>query len=615
MNDKLFPYYERELIFIRQLAQEFARQYPAAAGRLLLEPNRSADPHVERLIEAFALLSARIHNKLDDEFPELTDGLLSILYPHYLRPIPSFAIVQFDLDPTRAQLPKGFLIHRNSQLATPPIGGVSCKFRTSYPVTLWPLQLTHATFQTPPYPSGLVAPPRTAAVLRLQFECMGQVKLSQLSLEALRLFLYGDNQLVGSLYESLFNHTIQVVIRPLDTNAPPVVLKPEECLGQVGFDKEHALLPFPERSFSGYRLLTEYFAFRSKFWFVDVGGWQQARQNGFGRKCEVAIFFNRTVRSLEQGVDASTFRLGCAPAVNLFDQVAEPIAVTHARHEYRVVPNVAFPDGMEVYSIDSVSSTDPATNQTTEFRPFYSFRHGTTQDNQQTFWYASRRRPPKTEGSDVFITLVDLNFNPSVPAESTLVVRTTCSNRNLPKQLQLAGDALNFELEAAAPVNRVRCIRVPTTPMRPANRRGGYWRLVSPLSLNHLSISGDQEGAEALREILRLYDCSEAEAGQEQLSAVNQQIIDGVVSVSSRRVIGRVGSEIASGFCRGVEVTVELDEQKYIGAGLFLFASVLERFLGMYASINSFSQLVAKSKQGESVIKRWPPRAGEIQLL
>src|SRR5438445_4178777 len=118
MSEALYPYYERELLFIRQLAQEFAKRYPAAAGRLLLEPARSADPHVERLIEAFALLAGRVHHKLDDEFPELTDGLLNVLYPHYLAPVPSCLVAQFVADPARTPPAGGFTIPRHSEVAT-----------------------------------------------------------------------------------------------------------------------------------------------------------------------------------------------------------------------------------------------------------------------------------------------------------------------------------------------------------------------------------------------------------------------------------------------------------------------------------------------------------------
>jgi len=617
MSDILFPYYERELLFIRQLAQDFARRYPSAAGRLLLEPNRSADPHVERLIEAFALLSGRVQHRLDDEFPELTDALLNVLYPHFLAPVPSLAIVQFDLDPARGQLPQGFKIPRGSRMRTPPVQDKQCLFQTTYPVTLWPIQIREALWQTPPFPPGLPVPARTAAALRLSFETVAGQKFAGLALDSLRLFLFGDNQVVPYLYEYLFNNAIQVVFRDPRGILPPVMLDPADCLKQVGFEKDEGLLPYPERSFLGYRLLTEFFAFPSKFWFLDLEGWQKVARAGFQDKCEVVIFFSRTLKSLEQGIEASTFRLGATPIINLFDQVAEPVALTHTRHEYLVVPEVAHPFGLEIYSIDGVSSTDPNTSRTTEYQPFYSFRHGQDQDNLRTFWYASRRasRVENDRGTDMYLSLVDLDFSPRAPADSSLLVRTTCTNRDLPLQLQVVGEQLYFQLDIPAPLQRVRCLRMPTSPLRPPSRRGGYWRLLSHLSLNHLSIGDEREGAAALQEILRLYDFSDPEAGQQQLAAVNRQMVEGLLSVESKRAVARLPGEVGAGFCRGLEITVEFDEPKYIGTGVFLFASILERFLGLYASINSFTRMAARTKQGEGIFKKWPPRAGDLPLI
>ncbi len=618
MSEVLYPYYERELQFIRQLAQEFAKQYPAAAGRLLLEPNRSVDPHVERLIESVALLTGRIQHKIDDEFPELTDALLNVLYPHYLAPVPSMALLQFDLDGGRAQLPNGFTIARHSRLHTQPVGGLTCSFRTGYPVTLWPIALTDAQLRPPPFPPQLKPPPRTAAVLRLQFECQAEMNFSQLSLDKLRLYLFGDNPIVTTLYEFIFNHTLQVGFRSLerDSKQPPIVMRPDECLFPVGFDREEALLSYPNQSFDGYRLVTEFFTFPQKFFFLDLGGWQRVRKAGFGTRMEVVLYLNRTLPSLEQTVEASTFRLGCTPVVNLVEQTAEPIAVSQARYEYRVVPDVAHPFGLEVYSVQSVTSVDPMTNTTREYQPFYSFKHGTSRETHRAFWYASRRQASNEDdrGTEVYLNLVDLDFEPRLPAEQTLVVRTICTNRDLPVKLQQAGESLHFELEAAAPLSRIRCLRTPSRPLRPPLRRGAHWRLVSHLSLNHLSLSDPREGKQALQEILKLYDFSDPEAGP-QLAAVTQQLIDGILSVNSRRVVGRTGGPTASGFCRGTEITVEFDEQKYVGSGLYVFASILERFFGLYVTINSFSQLVARTKQGEGILKKWPPRTGEHLLL
>jgi type VI secretion system protein ImpG len=214
----------------------------------------------------------------------------------------------------------------------------------------------------------------------------------------------------------------------------------------------------------------------------------------------------------------------------------------------------------------------------------------------------------------VYLNLVDLDFDPRLPAAASLLVRTTCTNRDLARQLQRAGEQLYFELEAVAPLAGIRTVRTPTLPLRPSRRRGAYWRLISHLSLNHLSISDPLEGKAALQEVLRLYDFSDPESGQ-QLAEVNRLLIEGITSLSSRRVVGRTGSGAASGFARGVEVTIEFDEDRYVGTGAYLFASVLERFLGLYASLNSFTQLVARTKQGEGVLRRWPPRAGEQVLV
>jgi type VI secretion system protein ImpG len=631
MSEVLYPYYERELLFIRQLAQEFARQYPAAAGRLMLEPNRSVDPHVERLIESFALLSARIHHKIDDEFPELTDALLNILYPHYLAPVPSCAILAFVPDPDRAPLTDGFLLPRHSALHTHPVRNLPCKFRTAYPVTLWPVRVVDAHFHPPPFPAGLRPPRGTAAALRIELECQGGLKFADLSLDTLRFYLNGQGAMVGALYELLFNSALQVTLQAPAQGTTPgpagrregppsVTLDPEACLHPVGFAEDEGLLPYPRQSFLGYRLLTEFFTFPEKFTFVDLSGLRHLRRPGFGDRAEVVIYFRETVESVEQGVDAQTFRLGCTPAVNLFEQTAEPIALTHTRYEYKVVPDVAHPGGMEIYSVDSVTGADP-TRGHTEYEPFYSFRHG-MHDGQQTFWYATRKRATQENdhGTDVYLSLVDLGFRPTLPDEAALVVRTTCTNRDLPLLLQRAGEQLHLELEAAAPLARVQCVRTPTTPLRPPQRRGAYWRLISHLSLNHLSLGDVARGREALQELLRLYDVSVAESAH-HLASVNRQLIEGITEVSSRRVVGRVAptgagpTAPAGGFCRGVEVSVEFDEEKYVGTGLYLFASVLERFLGLYASVNSFSQLVARVRQREGLLKRWPPRAGDQPLL
>jgi type VI secretion system protein ImpG len=290
------------------------------------------------------------------------------------------------------------------------------------------------------------------------------------------------------------------------------------------------------------------------------------------------------------------------------------------RHEYPVIPDVGHRMGLEIYSIDAVTHTDATVGQVTEYQPFYSYRHGSDRENQKSFWYA-RRRPSFEEsdrGTEVYLSFVNLDFRPEVPEEPVVVVHTTCTNRDLPGQLQQMGERLYLELEAAAPHSAIHCIHSPTRPLRPPLHKSAHWRLLSHLNLNHLSLTSSEadpgEGLQAFQEILRLYDFSDPQVDP-RLAAVTRQLIEGITELKSRPIVERVRGLTASGFCRGLEVALELDDQKYVGTGTFLFACVLERFLGLYVSMNSFTKLKARTKQGEGYFKTWAPRAGEIQLL
>ncbi|MGH7931829.1 MAG: type VI secretion system baseplate subunit TssF [Candidatus Binataceae bacterium] len=604
--DELLTYYEQELSFLRQMGAEFAAQYPKIAGRLLLDANRCEDPHVERLIQAFALLAARIRHKLDDEFPELTDALLEVLYPHYLAPLPSFSIVQFVLDPDQGKLTGGHLIDRGATLFSQPVGGAPCRFRTGYPVKLWPLEVTAARLDAPDH---FNPPTKAAAVIRLELRCLGGVKFSELELDTLRFFLNGEGALVHALYELIFRNACQVQIRTAgaEKGPPPVALAPS-CIKPVGFGPDEGLLPYTQRSFIGYRLLQEYFAYPEKFLFFDVSDLKRAVHGGFGTSVELLIFLDRVPR-LEQPLSAKTFSLGCAPVINLFQQIAEPIRLDRAQNEYRVIPDVRRQNATEVYCIDSVTSISARLEELIAFQPFYSFKHTADRERQQAFWYATRRPSQRggDAGTEVYLSLVDLGFRPSLPPVDTLTMRTTCTNRDLPGKLPFGRDGGrgDFQLEGPAPLTKIQCLKKQTETLRPPLHRSAHWRLLSHLSLNYLSIC--EGGREALQEILQLYDFWNS-------SAIQQQIT-GIIDVRSRRVVGRPASMGWNGFCRGLEITIEFDEEKYVGSGAFLFASVLERFLGLYTSLNSFSQLVAITKQREEPLKRWPPRAGEQILL
>ncbi len=618
MRDELLGYYERELIFLRQMGAEFAEKYPKVAGRLLLEPDKCEDPHVERMIEAFSFLTSRVHLKIDDEFPEITESLLNVLYPHYLAPIPSMSIAQFALDPQQGKLTTGYEIERETTLYSRPVQGTPCRFRTSYPVTLWPIEVASAALESldPVGSRGKWS----EAVLRINLRCLHKTKLADLKVKSsesekgissLRFYLNGEAQLVHPLYELLFNdhlHLQQVELRDVATKRS--IKLPASAIHPVGFAPDEGMLSYTPRSFLGYRLLTEYFSFPDKFLFFDVTGLDKAAQAGFGENVEILLYL-RDVTPPRAKIDAGTFQLGCTPIINLFKKIAEPIQLTQQQNEYHVIPDIHRQTATEIFSIDAVTTVDPYLQQSREFQPFYSYRHAYERDQQGAFWYASRRASQRMEddGTEVYLSLVDLNFSPNVPPVESITCHVTCTNRDLPGRLPFGGREGDFEVENAGPLSRVKCLRKPTETLRPPLRRGAQWRLISHLSLNQLSlVEGQRNGdPEALREILMLYDFMDSAATRKQIM--------GLSNINSRRVVRQTGSRIGTGFVRGIETTIEFDEDQYVGSGVFLFASVLEKFLGLYASINSFNQLLIKTKQREGYLKRWNPRAGEAVLI
>ncbi len=613
MSSELLDFYNQELGFIRQLAGEFAEAHPKIANRLRLTRDTCDDPHVERLLEGFAYLTARLRLKLDDDFPELSEALLGVLYPHYTAPVPSLAVVQFELDPTQNQLLAGHTLERHAQLETEPIDGEPCRFRTCYPVTLWPVDVKAASLAKPPFAAP--ATPRSgqaAAVLRLALRCRdAQVRFADLQLAALRFFLKGQAQHVYRLYELLFNNVLEVAVAAGPADPAPRLLEAGR-VRPVGFGRDEGLLPYTPRSLLGYRLLTEFFALPEKFLFFELTGLEAPALAKIGNQLEIFFYLNQTAAELEKHVTADTFRLGCTPVVNLYSQRAEPIQLTHTEFEYRVVPDARRPLAHEVYSVDRVRASSPDDEQV-EFQPFFAVKHATAHKAYPTFWYSARRPAETAEdhvdhGTEVFLSLVDLGFDPSAPADWTVDVETTCLNRDLPARLPFGGDQPRLQLTAGgALIGKVSCLTPPTPTVRPKPGRGTLWRLVSHLALNHLTLA-DQDGkADALREVLKLYDVGESEEAR--------KMIEGVVSVRHRRVAGRVGGALDGGVCRGVEVTVRFDEDAYSGGGLYLFASVLERFFALYCTVNSFTKFVAVTRQREGVLCRWPPRAGERALV
>ncbi len=611
MRDELLDYYEGELSYLRKLGAEFAEKYPNVASHLVLGPNGSEDPHVERLIEAFSFLSARVHLKIDDDFPEITESMLNVIYPHFLRPIPAMTVVEFNVDPDQGKLTTSLQIPRDTLLYSRPVEGVQCKFRTCYETVVSPLRVSAAKWRSPERLSPPIKAADAMSACSIELSCFPDVEFKALGTSSLRFYLNGESNLIHTLYELLFNNCIRILLRNPDDPRSRVIELPPDSLKQIGFNESEALLPFPRRSFTGYRILQEYFAFPEKFFFASLNNLEPLASSAFSNRVEIIFLiapFERADRqqSLELSVSEKTFKLSCTPVVNLFSQSAEPVLLQQTKFEYSVIPNVRRRNAYEVFSIDDVRTASPDRREVVQYEPFYSSHHGRA-GKSQTFWNASRRPSSQHDdsGSEMFISLVDTSGNAARSGNETLTVRCTCTNRDLPSRLPFGNEQGDFDLEGGSAVKRIISLRKPTDTLRPALRKGIQWRLISHLSLNYLSIV--EEGRGALQEILRLYNFSDSRSLERQIS--------GIVELKSRKHFARVVSEHGISFARGVRIDMDFDEELFVGSGVFLFASILEYFLGLYASLNSFSQLVARTRQRKEILREWRPRAGQKILL
>jgi len=615
MHEEMLEYYERELTYLRQMGGEFARKYPKVAGRLLLDPDRCDDPHVNRLLEGFAFLAARVHRRLDDDFPEICESLTRIIHPGYLRPTPSMTIVECQPDPAQGKKIAGMRVPRGTPLVSKAtVEGLACRFLTAYDVDLWPFSVASAEWRQP---ERMQRPPRATvgiqavAAVRLRLRCQKDVVFTGLPLARLRFHLAGDASVVYSLYELLSEKCIEIQLRDPKDEKRLISLGPEQ-LQMVGFDAEESLLPFVRRSMDGHRLLQEYFALPEKFLFFDLAGLEPLAGAGFGEEAEIVFLFSSFERAerqqvLELGVNERTLRLGCTPAINLFPQAAEPILLSQTRHEYTIVPDSRHSTMMEIFSIEEVIASNPKLRQSVVLEPMHAYRHQTRKRQDLAFWSATRHLNEfgEREPSTMSISVVDLTGSFTDPEADVLMVRALCTNFDLPSRLQFGSESGDFEATGFAAAKTVTALRRPTASTNPPGGQGHSWRLISLLSLNYLSLN--EEGRTAMQEILRLHNMTDAVAIENQVGSI--------LKMASRPNFALVNSVYGLIPARGTQVEMEFDEQQFAGSGLYLFAAVLDRFLAGYASMNSFSQLTARSTLRKEALGKWPPRAGTQALL
>jgi type VI secretion system protein ImpG len=616
----LLPHYERELAVLRNQTREFAQRYPKIASRLQLSGESSEDPHVERLIESFAFLAARVHKRIDDDFPLFTESLLEVLYPHYLRPFPSCSIAQFRLGSAAAQMSEPARVPRGEVLKSRPLGGVACQFRTAYDVDLLPVRLAQAEFRMAlRTPTGTRWPSGTTAVVSLRFESLSpQFSLASLAGRTLRVYLDGEPSMVSALREALCAQSLGVLLEPGD-GLPWSGPHPERP-NVVGFEDNQALIEQDARSHPAYRLLTEYFAFPDKFNFIDLP-WP-GRAGAAGQPAPLwrsatlhvplkGLRADSDAARLLEGLEPGHLQLGCTPVVNLFRTPADPIRVTHTRTTYPVLVDARRAHAYEVCAVTRVWRVRQTAQgeRAEEFRPFYSLRHDdlAAGDTAARYWYTERDSSlaQRSPGHEVEIGLVDSEFHPGQAMHETLSLEVLATNRDLPTQLAIAQPGGDLSIEGGSLAKEIHLLRKPSPCHRFERGEGALWRLISHLSLNHLSLS--QGGLDALKEMLRLYDLPR--------SASNQRQVDGLVAVDYRPATAWLPGRPYATFVRGTEVRLTVDESSYVGVGLHLFAQVLDRFAGLYVHLNSFSQLtLLSSRTGEELLTCYP-RSGAQSLL
>lgn len=593
-------YFERELSYIRKKGLEFAKRYPKIAGRLELSVDENPDPHIERLIESFAFLTARIQKNLDDEFPQLALALLGNIYPQLLNPIPAMTTVQFKYIPgVYPSIP--LLIPKNQQLAAFTNFGEKCRFRTCYPVEIWPLKISSVELLNSDDIRS-IRNTRSTTVLKIRIDSLAAMPIGKMNISHLRFHLHGERWLSNSLYELIFSGVSQIQVvtdRQATENIPQ--LDDDVRVTPVGFNEDEALLPFSHKVNSGYRLIQEYFTFPDKFLFFDLSSLNLVTSE----KYFTLYFILERNQRIKYHVDHTNFLLGCTPVVNLFQKVSEPIRIDHLQTEYRISPDSQHEQTTEIHSILSVSPSFKSSSLPNAIEPYFAFKHHKSNDEQKVYWYASRQPSTRqdTPGTEMFMTLMDLNYKYALPEEHTLYADILCMNRSLP---ELITTSTYVELETKLADLDISLLKKPTLQVN-APQSSELWRLISSLSLNYLSLSTGTESLNALKEILSIYDFDNKADTRNQLS--------GISSMETKFVTRRLGKDNWRGFSRGLEITLEFDTEQYASNSAFLMASVLNRFFPLYVTINSFTELVIKKKYSDENWKRWKPRVGIREIM
>jgi type VI secretion system protein ImpG len=580
-------YYKDELTFLTELGREFAEENPQLAPFLA---ERGNDPDVERLLEGFAFLAGRLQQKLDDELPELAHGLITLLWPHYLRPVPSMSVLEFKPHKGLSEIKR---IPRGVEVDSDPIEGTHCRFRTCYDVDLIPLEI------------AAVEAKRTAAggEVEIQFNLDPRASLEDIGLKRLRFFLHGESYITTNLLVWVFRYLDSISITNRHEPTKIRFRLPANSVSQVGFDPSEALLHYPPNAFPGYRLIQEYFALPEKFHFFDIFNLESVAQLPDQTGFRLTLHFSKP---LEENVrlERRHFALNCTPIVNLFDLDGDPIRLDHERTSYRVRPSATPSAHYEIFDVTRVEGFVPGSSQRRVYEPFESFKHSEGPPDEKGLYYQRRIRPAVvSSGIDTYLAFVDSRTRDALPPTETISIELVCSNRKVPEELKV-GD-IHRHTGTSPEFADFRNLTGVTPNTSPPTEAGLQWRLISNLALNHLSLTSP----EALKEILVAYDFRAYFDRTAQRQSKQRLLgIEGIREEPADRLVQGLP-------VRGRRTILRLRESRFGGEGeMFVFASVLNEFLALYSSINSFSELVVEGiEHGE--IYHWPVILGPRPTL
>ena len=607
MDDVLLSYYNRELNYIRKLGAEFSEKYPKVAGRLRLDGESVEDPHVSRLIESFAFLTARIRHSLDDNFPEVTEALMGILYPDYHAPVPSMGIVQFKSLPQLTQVAK---IPSGEMLRMQTHAGESCYFKTCADVDVLPILVESAKIyslpiKAPKLPENIKRNHSIKSVMKVKILPIETEEPFDFSAESLCFYLNAQPDIAFKLREYFLNKLVGVAIAENAFDGGEMFLS-ANSVQSLGFQDDYAMLDYDGRASSAHRLLSEYFLFPQKFLFLSLNQIDDVWKT-FPDGFECYFYFSDMSVDLSREVDENTLSLGCVPVINSFESRCEPIKASSISQEVKLEVSGQFTNIADIYKITEVTAVN-GQGEKKVLLPFYGSKMEA--DEHETYWSIRRenslwQKGVSSRGTDAYISFVDQSFEMTSPENDWIInVNAICNNRDLPAQLPFGPNKPDVYFMDGGAGLRIKCLLPPTATLQPKLESASRWQLISQLSLQHLS---EKDGLQRLKQLLQLYNFSDSK----DVSSLIESIQDLSVELTTARVINQGRSAL----CQGTKFIVTCDESLFEGNSLFIFGEVLNEFLSQFCSINSFTQLDIKTTKNYKIEYSWEPRVGCQPLI